>query len=146
MPPAAPFRYGNYIGASYYGVLQNAVGTMARVMVGNDALFGNFGVRLTGDIAVSGDTPGNSASGILTYRGTTGRFDGILGVGGGYNFDRPSTANSTGAGATFGELLIGVDYRVLDRVALFGEARQHYYFDGTNDNISSVAAGLKFRF
>ena len=137
VPPAAPFRYGNYIGASYYSVLQTNTGSMARVMAGNDSLFGNFGVRLTGDIRVSGTTPGNSFSSLVTYRGTTGRFDGILGVGGGYNFSRSST---------LGELLIGVDYRVIDRVAIFGEARQHYYFDGTNDSISSIAAGLKFRF
>lgn len=142
VPPEAPFRYGNYIGASYYSILQDNVGSMARVMVGNDALFGNFGVRLTGDIQIKAFTPGNSVSGLFTYRGTTGRFDGILGVGGGYNLERPSTNTS----ATFGELLIGVDYRVIDRVAVFGEARQHYYFDGSNDNISSIAAGLKFRF
>ncbi|WP_293915442.1 collagen-like protein [Deinococcus sp.] len=137
VPPAAPFRYGNYIGATYYSVLQKNTGSMVRLMAGNDSLFGNFGVRLTGDIRVSGTTPGNSASGLVTYRGTTGRFDGILGVGGGYNFSRSST---------LGELLIGVDYRVIDRVAIFGEARQHYYFDGTNDSISSITAGLKFRF
>ncbi|AWN24474.1 hypothetical protein DKM44_04445 [Deinococcus irradiatisoli] len=125
------------MGASYYNVLQDNVGSMVRIMAGNDSLFGNFGVRLTGDIAVGGTTPGNSASGLVTYRGTTGRFDGILGVGGGYNFDRQST---------LGELLIGVDYRLFDRLAVFGEARQHYYFDGTNDNISSIAAGVKFRF
>lgn len=137
VPPAAPFRYGNYVGAAYYGILQQNVGSMVRLTAGNDQLIGGFGVRLTGDLRVSGSTPGNSFSGAVTYRGTTGRIDGILGVGGGYNFQNAST---------FGELSVGVDYRVLDRVALFGEARQHYFFDGSNTNVSTIAAGLKFRF
>ncbi|AFD26411.1 hypothetical protein DGo_CA2484 [Deinococcus gobiensis I-0] len=137
IPPAAPFRYGNYVGAAYYGILQQNVGSMVRLTAGNDQLIGGFGVRLTGDIRVTGSTPGNSVSGAVTYRGTTGRIDGILGVGAGYNFQNAST---------FGELSVGVDYRVLDRVALFGEARQHYFFNGSNTNVSTIAAGLKFRF
>ena len=141
VPPAAPFRYGNYVGAAYYNVLQESVGSMVRVVVGNDQLYDGFGVRVTGDLRVRGDTPGNSVSGAVTYRASTGRFDGILGVGGGYNFARSST---------FGELSIGVDYRVIDRVAIYGEARQHYYFSGAVQNnarnLSSIAAGLKFRF
>lgn len=145
-PPAAPFRYGNYIGAAYYSVLQQNVGRMARVMVGNDQLVGGFGVRITGDIAISGNTPGNSVSGDITYRGTTGRIDGILGVGAGYNFGDKRVAVNPLNNAAFGELLIGVDYRLIDRIAVFGEARQHYYFNGTNANISSVTGGLKFRF
>ncbi|GAA5512733.1 hypothetical protein Dcar01_01455 [Deinococcus carri] len=137
VPPVAPFRYGNYIGAAYYGILQNNVGSMARVMVGNDALIGGFGVRVTGDIKVTGSTPGNSISGIATYRATMGRADGILGAGGGYNFDIKST---------FSELLVGVDYRLTDRFAVFSEARQHYYFNGSGLSISSIVAGIKFRF
>ena len=137
IPPAAPFRYGNYVGAAYYGILQQNVGSMVRLTAGNDQIVGGFGVRLTGDIRVTGSTPGNSVSGAVTYRGTTGRIDGILGVGAGYNFQNAST---------FGELSVGVDYRVLDRVALFGEARQHYFFNGSNTNVSTIAAGLKFRF
>lgn len=141
IPPAEPFRYGNYVGVSYYSILQQNVGSMVRVVAGNDQLIGGFGVRVTGDIRVTGSTPGNSISGAVTYRGTTGRIDGILGVGGGFNF-----ANSS----TFGELSIGVDYRVVDRVAIFAEARQHYYFNGNinqnSRNLSSIAAGLKFRF
>ncbi|EYB68005.1 hypothetical protein DEIPH_ctg029orf0005 [Deinococcus phoenicis] len=137
VPPVPPFRYGNYIGASYYGILQNNVGSMARVMVGNDSLIGGFGVRVTGDIRVTGSTPGNSVSGIATYRTSLGRADGILGAGGGYNFDIKST---------FSELLVGVDYRLTDRFAVFSEARQHYYFNGSGLSISSIVAGIKFRF
>lgn len=139
IPPAAPFRNGNYIGVAAYGIMQDNVGQMARVVVGNDQLIGGFGVRVTGDIKIKGDTPGNSISGAVTYRGTTGRIDGILGVGGGYNLDRK---------ASFGELSVGVDYRLMDNIALYGEARQHYYFDANNPrpNISSIAAGVKFRF
>lgn len=150
IPPAAPFRYGNYIGVSAYGIMDPNQGYMGRVEVGNDQLMGGFGVRVTGDFKIkdnndddnsdnNGGTPGNSLSGAVTYRGTTGRVDGILGVGAGYNFDRE---------ASFGELTIGVDYRVADHVAIFGEARQHYYFDAGNDypNLSSITAGLKFRF
>lgn len=139
IPPAAPFRYGNYIAASAYGVMQDAQGYMGRVTIGNDQIIGGFGVRVTGDITIRGSTPGNSVSGAITYRGTTGRIDGILGVGGGYNLVKK---------ATFGELSLGVDYRLLDNIALFGEARQHYYFNVGNSypNISSIAAGIKFRF
>lgn len=137
VPPAPPFRYGNFIGASYYSVLQQNVGTMVRVMAGNDSLNGGFGVRVTGDFRVTGSTPGNSVSAIATYRASLGRSDGILGAGGGYNFENRST---------FSELLVGVDYRFTDRLAVFGEARQHYYFNGTGLNISSIAAGFKFRF
>ena len=141
IPPADPFRYGNYVGVAYYSILQQNVGQMIRVTAGNDQVYGGFGVRLTGDVALKGSTPGSSVSGAVTYRGTTGRFDGILGVGAGYNF-----ANSS----TFGELSIGVDYRVVDRVAVYAEARQHYYFNGNiaqyNRNLSSIAAGVKLRF
>lgn len=137
VPPIVAPRFGNYIGATYYGVKQPTEGGMVRVMIGNDSLIGGIGVRLTGDIQVNGVTPGNSVSGLVTYRGTYNRADGILGAGGGYNIARS---------APFGELLVGVDYRILDRVAVFGEARQHFYFDDSNANISSVAAGLKFRF
>ncbi|SMB95118.1 coiled-coil domain-containing protein [Deinococcus hopiensis] len=137
VPPAPPFRYGNFVGVSYYSVLQQNVGSMVRVMAGNDALNGGFGVRLTGDFRVSGSTPGNSVSAIATYRASLGRSDGILGAGGGYNFAIQST---------FSELLVGVDYRFTDRFAVFGEARQHYYFNGTGASISSIAAGIKFRF
>ena len=110
-----------------------------RVSAGNDQLVNSFGVRITGDIPVRGTTPGASASAAITYRATTGRIDGILGVGAGYNFTRA---------ATFGELSIGVDYRLTDNIALYGEGRQHYYFNIGNPypNISSIAAGLKFRF
>ncbi len=150
IPPAAPFRYGNYIGAAAYGVMTDPVqGYMGRIEVGNDQVLGSFGVRVTGDFKIKDNndnngttysgTPGNSLSGAVTYRGTTGRVDGILGVGAGYNFDQK---------APFGELSIGVDYRIVDHVAIFGEARQHYYFNSGNNfpNISSVTAGLKFRF
>ncbi|GGM21712.1 hypothetical protein GCM10010841_31990 [Deinococcus aerophilus] len=137
VPPVPPFRYGNYVGASYYSVRQDNVGSMARVMIGNDSLLGGFGIRATGDIKVSGSTPGNSVSGLVTYRASMGRSDGILGAGGGYNFDKQST---------FGELLVGVDYRLTDRFAVFGEARQQYYFNAAGTNVSSIAAGLKFRF
>lgn len=139
IPPAAPFRNGNYIGVSAYAVTQNTVGYMARVQVGNDQLINSFGVRLTGDIAIRGNTPGNSASAAVTYRITEGRIDGLLGVGAGYNFNKS---------ATFGELSIGVDYRLMDNLALYGEGRQHYYFNINNatPNISSIALGLKFRF
>ena len=141
IPPADPFRYGNYVGAAYYSILQQNVGQMVRITAGNDQIYGGFGVRVTGDVALRGETPGNSLSGAVTYRGTTGRFDGILGVGGGYNFKNAST---------FGELSIGVDYRVVDRVAIFAEARQHYYFNGNINqnarNLSSIAAGFKVRF
>lgn len=137
VPPVEPLRYANYIGVSYYNILQQNVGSMVRVMVGNDALIGSLGLRVTGDFRVRGETPGNSISAIATYRGTFNRADGILGAGGGYNLER---------GATFGELLVGVDYRIIDRVALFGEARQQFYFDGSNTTNSSVAAGVKFRF
>ncbi|MGX9688063.1 collagen-like protein [Deinococcus wulumuqiensis] len=141
IPPADPFRYGNYVGAAYYSILQQNVGQMVRLTAGNDQIYGGFGVRVTGDVALRGETPGNSLSGAVTYRGTTGRFDGILGVGAGYNFKNAST---------FGELSIGVDYRVVDRVAVFAEARQHYYFNGNvnpnSRNLSSIAAGVKLRF
>ncbi|ANC72597.1 coiled-coil domain-containing protein [Deinococcus radiodurans] len=141
IPPAEPFRYGNYVGAAYYSILQQNVGQMVRITAGNDQIYGGFGVRVTGDVALRGETPGNSLSGAVTYRGTTGRFDGILGVGAGYNFKNAST---------FGELSIGVDYRVVDRVAIFAEARQHYYFNGNinpnSRNLSSIAAGFKVRF
>lgn len=141
IPPADPFRYGNYVGVAYYSILQQNVGQMIRVTAGNDQIYGGFGVRLTGDVTLKGSTPGNSVSGAVTYRGTTGRFDGILGVGAGYNFNNAST---------FGELSIGVDYRVIDRVAVYAEARQHYYFNGNiaqyNRNLSSIAAGVKLRF
>lgn len=137
VPPAEPLRYGNYIGVSYYNILQQNVGSMVRVMIGNDALIGSLGLRLTGDFRVRGTTPGNSISAVATYRGTFNRADGFLGAGGGYNLERQST---------FGELLVGVDYRIVDRVALFGEARQQFYFDGSNATNSSIAAGVKFRF
>lgn len=141
IPPADPFRYGNYVGAAYYSILQQNVGQMVRITAGNDQIYGGFGVRVTGDVTLRGETPGNSVSGAVTYRGTTGRFDGILGVGAGYNFTNAST---------FGELSVGVDYRVVDRVAIFAEARQHYYFNGNiaqyNRNLSSIAAGVKLRF
>lgn len=137
VPPVEALRYGNYIGVSYYNILQQNVGSMVRVMVGNDALIGSLGLRVTGDFRVRGETPGNSISALATYRGTFNRADGILGAGGGYNLERS---------ATFGELLVGVDYRIIDRVALFGEARQQFYFDGSNTTNSSIAAGVKFRF
>lgn len=137
-PPAEPFRNPFYIGASYYGVNMPSAANMVRVMVGNDSLIGGFGVRFAGDIRVSGsDNPGNSISGVVTYRTTLERVDGYVGVGGGYNLSRQST---------FGEGLIGVDYRLIDNIAIFGEARQHYYFDGSNQTINSVAAGIQFRF
>ena len=92
IPPAAPFRYGNYVGLSAYGIMDPNQGYMGRVEVGNDQLMGGFGVRVTGDFKIkdnndddsndnNGGTPGNSLSGAVTYRGTTGRVDGILGVG-----------------------------------------------------------------
>lgn len=139
VPPAAPFRNGNYVGLSAYAVTQSSVGYMVRLSVGNDQLVNAFGVRVTGDIAVRGNTPGNSISGAVTYRVTEGRIDGLLGVGAGYNLSKA---------ATFGELSIGVDYRLTDNIALYGEGRQHYYFNIGNPypNISSIAAGLKFRF
>lgn len=138
-PPAAPYRNGNYVGLSAYAITQSTVGYMVRVSAGNDQLVNSFGVRLTGDIAVRGNTPGNSLSGAVTYRVTEGRIDGLLGVGAGYNFSKA---------ATFGELSIGVDYRLTDNIAIYGEGRQHYYFNIGNPypNISSIAAGLKFRF
>lgn len=134
--PAAPIK-GNYIGGAVYNVTQKSVGTMGRLVVGNDSIINGFGMRATADIALRGATPGNSLGGALTYRTTIGRIDGSLGVGGGFNFDKKST---------YGELSLGIDYRVFENVALYGEARQNYYFNGNSDNVSSLVAGLKYRF
>lgn len=134
--PPKPIK-GNYIGGAVYNVNQESVGTMGRLVIGNDRIINAFGLRATADIAFRGSTPGNSLGGALTYRTTIGRIDGSLGVGGGYNFDHQ---------ITYGELSLGIDYRVLDNVAIYGEARQNYYFNANNDNVSSLVAGLKYRF
>ena len=110
---------------------------MVRVVAGNDSIVGGFGARITGDIEVTGQTPGSSVAADLTYRISSGRADGYVGAGAGYNLGREST---------FGDLLVGGDYRVTDSIAVFAEARQNYFFDGTNDSIGSIVGGLKFRF
>ena len=137
MPPAEPFRTTSYLGASLYSVLQQNVGQVVRIIAGNDSLVGNFGLRVSGDITINGTSPGNSVALAGTYRTTIGQVDGYVGIGGGLNLSNQ---------ATFGEGVLGVDYRLLDNVALFGEARSRYYFDGSNANIGSIAFGVQLRF
>lgn len=137
MPPAPPFRTSTYIGVGAYAILQQNVGQVVRVVAGNDALFENFGLRVSGDITINGVSPGNTVALAGTYRTTIDRFDGYVGVGGGL-----SLADQ----ATFGDALLGVNYRFIDNAALFGEARTRYYFDGSNVNIGSIVFGVQLRF
>ena len=136
---ASRAHFQRYLGVSFSGVLQQAQGFLTQLLLGDDSLSGNFGARLSADIALSGDTPGNTLAGLATYKVGDTRLGGLIGVGGGYNFDMSRQA-------FFGTLLIGADFRVTERFSVFGEARQQFYFDETSDTVSSLAAGLKIRF
>ena len=135
-PAAEPYRAPFFVGISGYGVGSPSTGISARVTIGNDALLGNFGVRLTGDFGVSGITSGTSVVGGVSYRATLGMIDGYGAVGLGQNLTTSSP---------FGDLIVGVNIRLTDFLGVFAEGRQNFFFN-SGLSVSSVAFGVQIRF
>ena len=135
-PAAEPYRAPFFVGISGYGVGSPSTGISARVTIGNDALLGNFGVRLTGDFGVSGITSGTSVVGGVSYRATLGMIDGYGAVGLGQNLTTSSP---------FGDLIVGVNIRLNDFLGVFAEGRQNFFFN-SGLSVSSVAFGVQIRF
>lgn len=125
-----------YVGAGGHLVGTPSGGTQLRLIAGNDALIGNFGLRLSGDMAVGGQGLGSGVALLGTYRTSSGPLDGYVGVGVGRNFTRNQT---------FGDITIGANYRLTRQLALFTEARQTFSF-GLNEHFGSLTFGVQYRF
>jgi len=130
-----PDRGGFYVSLAAFGS-DPAAGLLARVAVGHDAVLGAIGFRLSYEHAF-GPTASNAA-GIVTYTTAFGASDAYLGVGAGVAFEADPVP--------FGEVVVGIQYRLMRHLALFVEGRYRPYFDGTNDQYGGVGGGVQLRF
>lgn len=131
-PDRAPF----YINLALYGSTPDR-GLLAQATVGHDALFGNIGARLALELGL-GDAP-MSVSGGATYRMSFDRTDGYAGLGFGASFEDTGTH-------LFGELALGMNWRVARNFGLFLEGRYRAYLDGSGDGLAGIGGGVQFRF
>lgn len=132
-----PDRGGFYVSATALTQDPTAGGFLARVAVGHDHLLGNIGFRLSYEHSF-GTTP-SSAAATLTYTTAFGRSDAYIGLGGGVAFEQPDPLG-------FGEALVGIQYRLSRRFAVFVEGRHRTYLDGSGQSFPGFGAGLQFRF
>ncbi len=130
-----PERGGFYVSLAVMGADPTS-GILGRVAVGHDAVLDNIGFRVAYEHAFG--PMASNASGAITYTAAMGRSDAYLGVGAGVAFEA--------APVIFGEMLVGVQYRVARHLAVFVEGRYRPYFDGTNDQFGGVGGGVQFRF
>lgn len=133
LPDRAPF----YVSLAVYGSDPAEQGLIGQVMIGHDSIIDNLGARLSVDFGF--DEIPLSVSGDLTVRATHGAIDGYAGIGGGAQFKADETV-------PFGELILGVQYRMLRNVALFAEGRYRPYFNDTGDHQPAVFGGVQIRF
>lgn len=131
-PDRAPF----HISLALYGSAPDG-GLVGQVAVGHDAVIGNMGVRATVDFGFQ-DVP-LSISGAATYRATMNSIDGYAGIGLGVSFEQDGSA-------MFGELLLGINYRIARNFGLFIEGRYRPYFDGSGDGLAALGGGVQLRF
>lgn len=135
-----PARNALYIALAAMGTDPNE-GIIAKATVGYDQLFDNIGFRVSYEHSFG--TGAANVSGAVTYTTSFGRSDGYFGVGGGMSFETPQNV-------FFGELFVGISYRVADFVAIYAEGRYRPYFDSTvvggTTNMGGVGAGIQIRF
>lgn len=133
-----PDRGGFYVSASaVIGDDPVNDGVLARVALGHDHLLGNIGFRLSYEHSF-GSAP-SAAAAAFTYTTAFGRSDGYFGLGGGVAFEDPDPVG-------FGEALVGIQYRLSRRFAVFMEGRYRTYLDGSGQRFPGFSAGLQFRF
>lgn len=131
LPARAPF----YVGlAGYQGDVTNEF--VLRFSIGHDSIIGNLGLRASYELPLGPSAP--SISGDFTYRISQGAIDGYFGAGYGVYMNAQQTP--------FGQIHVGVGYRVLYNLSLFFEGTQRYLFDGSLSQRSSVMLGVQARF
>lgn len=162
-----PDRNPFYIGFSAYRQPYQDDELRGLIMLGHDSIFGdyvggNFGLRASvdfGDLeeaqdqleddAEFGDVVEDTFSDAqiaadVTYTRSFGMLDWYAGLGGGIVLidGELDTDEDTG----FGEMLTGVNLRVINFVSLFGEARYRYMFNDAGTWHTYLTGGLQIRF
>lgn len=132
LPERAPF----YLSAALYGSAPDG-GLIGQVTIGYDAIIDNLGARASVDFGF-GEVP-LSLSGAVTYRATMDNVDGYAGIGMGISFEESGDA-------VFGELLLGVSYRLIRNLGVYVEGRYRPYFDGSGDGLAALGGGVQLRF
>lgn len=132
LPERAPF----YVSLAVYGSSPDG-GLIGHAVVGHDAVVGNLGARVSVDVGF--DRVPMAVSGALTYRSTLDQADGYAGLGLGASFEPSGTA-------MFGEMLVGVSYRLFRHVGVYVEGRYRPYFDGSGAGLSALGTGLRLSF
>ena len=130
-----PDRGGFYVSVAAMGSDPNK-GVLGRVAVGHDSVLGNIGFRVNYEHSF-GASP-SSAGGAITYTTFHGRSDAYVGVGAGAAFEADTVF--------FGEMFVGVQYRLARHFAVFVEGRYRPYFDGSGEQYGGIGGGLQFRF
>lgn len=135
-----PERNAFYLAAALY----DGDGLQGRVIVGNDAIFGALGARISADFAIeasAADVP-LSLAGALTFRVSQRQLDGYIGLGAGYEFRNGFNFTSN---FWFGDIIVGFNYRWLRNVSPFLEGRYRYFFRNNASSLGSVAFGIQLR-
>lgn len=130
-----PQRGALYLGVA--GYLGDTTGEIfARFTIGHDALLGNLGLRASYELPFG--STAQSLSGDLTYRISQGAIDGFFGAGYGAYLNTAQTQ--------FGQIHVGIGYRLLYNLGVFFEGTQRYLFNGTAAQRSNVMLGLQLRY
>lgn len=130
-----PERAGFYVSLAAMGA-DPALGLLGKVSVGHDSLLGNIGFRVSYEHAFGAFA--SNASALATYTTSFGASDAYVGLGGGVSFEADPVL--------FGEMTLGIGYRLGRHIGLFIEGRYRPYFDGANQQFGGIGGGVQLRF
>lgn len=130
-----PDRAGFYVSVAAMGS-DPVHGVLGKVSVGHDSMLGNIGFRVSYEHAFG--TFASNASALATYTTSFGASDAYVGLGGGVSFETTPVF--------FGEMTVGIGYRIGRHLGVFVEGRYRPYFDGTNQQLGGVGGGVQLRF
>lgn len=130
-----PDRGAFYVNLGVFGTSPD-LDLYGKAIVGHDSLFGAVGARVSFEYSFSG-LPSNLA-GALTYRTSFGSSDGYFGLGGGVTMGDTMDP--------FGEILVGMNFRLTRTLGMYIEGNYRPYFDGTTPTTSGFSTGVSVRF
>lgn len=108
----------------------------ARIGLGHDALWGDWGLRAQYELPLSTAVPAISAD--LTYRRALDTLDATFGVGMGLQLNPQNSL--------FAQVQVGLTYHLTPGFGLSFEGNQRYLLDGSDGQRSDAIIGIKLRF
>lgn len=130
-----PDRAGFYVSLAAMGA-DPSLGMLGKVSVGHDSLLANIGFRVSYEHAFGPFA--SNASALATYTTSFGASDAYVGLGAGVSFEASPVL--------FGEMTLGIGYRLSRHLGLFVEGRYRPFFDGANQQFGGIGGGVQVRF